>query len=434
MLFYVIMVLFSSQIGFDIIIWIDIFCQIANVVITMLVRIPIFRTLFVAQAGTFVYGIANATSNVFHSYAYCVFEKDMFVRISGWTRGATLLGHLLGSAVGGLVWRFTFEELKNLKKISAELVKNYQPDAFYSFYKTVSDKLTSRLFNGTVYMLGFTVLFMLGALVVSMFFPKLSKEAKRKSRKSVSDSLKSMYYATHEFKNRSVAFWAMAWTLSFMSMLYSKQWCPNLWKYHQERLSASLMNSAYDGLAYMSGAIGSFVPGYVTKHLGFQGSVAVQLLITALGALLAFCQFLEWKWIEVYYACHILFSFVIYYSMAFQSGELARSIAHDKIKPIFYILNASTFLFQYLLNIVLEGLDQMPSVDFVFKYLIMTGFMIFNFILVFIGFSGAKREHRTEEKEVEQISKPSTPVANVAVAADNADKEEEGEENEKSEQ
>ena len=414
------MVLFSSHIGFDIVIWIDIFCQIANVAITALIRIPFCRKLWIAQAGTFVYGVANATSNVFHSYAYCVFDKDMFVRISGWTRGATLVGHMVGSFVGWIVWTLAFSELNNLYKISQKEAKSQMTKivdgtlTFFPFYKEVYSQLTMKLFNGVVVMLILTIGFMFCALVVSFFFPKLSKEAKRKNKKSVSESLKNMLYATKEFKNRSVAFWALAWMLSFMSMLYSKQWCPNLWKFHQERLSEPIGNSVGDAGAYIGGALGSFAPGIITKHVGFQGSIAIQLVLTGVGAVLAILQYFNLPSISLYYIIHAAFSFIIYYSMAFQSGELARSMSHDKIKPLFYILNASTFLLQCILNFFFDGVGMMPSMHFVKKYLVMTGFMIFNFLLIFVGFSGAKREVSADHKRVEQPSKPSTPLTTSA--------------------
>jgi hypothetical protein len=128
--------------------------------------------------------------------------------------------------------------------------------------------------------------------------------------------------------------------------------------------------------------------------------VTIQLFVSLLAAASSVCLSFEWGHMFFFYGAHILFTFFVYFCMAFQSGELARCVDPEQSKLVFYLLTFSVFLTQEVLNkTIFEGIGHSSEIPIIKRYVYMGGFMVMNFLLIFVGFSGTSRGEQMKAQD-----------------------------------
>lgn len=402
LLFYILVVLFSSQIGYDKIVHMDYIFQFLNLFLTWLIYFPRCRRLNFLKVAVFTYGITSATSNIVHSYAYLVFEKAMFQRMTSLSRGFTMIGHMAGSIIGNVLIKFWCNTENSfakffIKELKDEPASEWKKTIDESFYRHVKMSM-KHLKRHQLLWYGLTFIISLAAVVVSgivaWLFPKPEKEVQKGS------NLVEIIKSAKQLKKRRVMFWALSWSITFMIMLYGKSWSSNLWKHHQNRLQKSAENGLYDAVAYTFGFIGSFIPAYVVR-MGDHSAIAIQLIVIACSTVLCLAQAVNYDTMQLYYWMHAAFTCLLYYSLTYQNSELAKSIEHSKIKMVFNILSFFVFITQNIMNSFIDGIALTPPKSIQVRYMIMAFALGMTFLIVFVGFAGNVSGDMDEEEDLE---------------------------------
>ena len=381
----------------------DYFFQLLNLILTSSLYFKSFRVVETLKVANFIYGITTATSNIVHSYAYLVFEKHMFQKMTSISRGLTMAGHMIGSVAGNVVVSMLFDPPNILRQFLETNVKGLTkadgttvfPDYLIDIFPKAIKNLGEKKLNCFALTFVISIVAVVISAIVAWFFPKPEKEVQKKS------NIKELFNAAKQLRKRRVMLWALAWSTSFMIMLYSKSWSSNLWKHHQHRMQKRAENGIYDAIAYGCGFVGSFLPAYAVR-LGEQAAVTIQLFVIALSVLICFLQQLEFSGMRPYYLLHAAFMLVLYYSLSFQNSELAKSIDHSQLKMVFNVLSTLVFVAQNVLNIFIDGMFRVAPLEISARYLIMAITLGFSFLIVFVGFAG-NAHNPDDDREVTEL-------------------------------
>lgn len=379
----------------------DYIFQFFNLFMTSLIYFHPFREANFLKVTVFIYGITAATSNIVHSYAYLVFEKAMFQKMTSLSRGSTMIGHMIGSIFGNIlikIWCNTERAFSDYfigemkREASGGNWQSILNAGHYSITKIALKHLRKHELNwyGLTFVISIVVVIMSG--IVAWSFPKPKKEPHKGS------NFKEIVRSAGQLKKRRVMFWALSWSITFLTMLYAKSWSSSLWKFHQNRLQQSAENGLYDAIAYFFGFVGSFIPAYVVR-LGDHTAIMLQLLVIVLSSFSCVLQAMEINSMYFYYWMHSIFTCLLYYSLTYQNSELAKSIEHSRIKMVFNVLSFMVFIAQNVMNLFIDGMLLVPAKSIHVRYVIMAFALGMTFLIIFVGFAGNVSGGMDDDKE-----------------------------------
>ena len=319
LIFYSVITLFSSSISNGAIMTMSAIVQMTNLLCTVVIIFPPLRTIWMVKLGVISHGMSVATTNVFQTLCYSLFEKSLIQKVviyslqlynfcscqSGWVKMGQQLGQLFGSIIGATMSECLHRknsklfgyliEYKNVEKAKSSLNR-------YSMY-----------FYASTY--GISMIFVAINTIIYTRFPKPPKKHTSKPDKAETSALaaiivhgSTMYSLSYSqdtfviFKNEECFYLAICWCFSMITMVQSKTFCSSLWNEQINRLNVlTEKNSLFDGLSTLFGAFGAMLPAILVDKfvkLLFNPLICLQSRGTVLSSLFKSQQrlWVPWFW------------------------------------------------------------------------------------------------------------------------------------------
>lgn len=425
--FYVVVILFSTRMGFENILLVDCICQAANLLCPLLMYFPFFTRLWIAQLGGLFYGISAATNNVVTSYLYVIFPPSRYSEITGKTKSAQQVGHFTGSLIALIGGVFFADESSMFLRNTLAAVQTGNQPSIETINRVAAENMNESLLGFYSIMLLITLCFVGLSSYAFSRFPRLSKEAREAARKKEGSPIAAIGNAFTVFLNLRITVMALAWIFFLAATISVKSFATSLWKEMEVATGTSRgnLNGLFDLCAYLLGAIMAYLPAILSAKLPYSVMILIQTIVCGVLGVLYFMCTLSWP-DAIYYMCfHPIILCLLQYSMTFLSTIIAKSVPKTKSKVFFYILNLISFLFGTLMAQISHGLGHQPrqTAQERFMYsgmtIIISGLLLFVVLVGTPAPSGSHGHgHEAPKVALSQVSSKEIDKAESLVSAD----------------
>ena len=374
LLFYVAIIITSPQLGLMLSIAMDLGSYFLYLLMKELLIVESFRKIFTLQSAACFLGISLGTSNLIHSQIYSLVDQHDYHQISGLTRAAGTVGHMIGSAAGGLILGVIYASSKVF--ISNVVSFTRQADSKFLEVYTKSIQSTWRtLLVVHVVIIASSIGSSIISFLVCCAIHHVSKQNNRVSEIEERDkrqNLRSNLSGTFaQFKVPSVIFMSITWSLNLICLLLIRIWASSLWTSNQERLNRAPMNGFASVLTYSASLLGAVTPPYAMKRMSAQQFVTLQTWLFVMAGVLALLQCCRLNHMPVYYVASASLDYITWTCGAFLANELAKKVSKTYVKPFFNLLYIFVYSIRMVIVWYITGFGYCPPVGINNRFLLI---------------------------------------------------------------
>ncbi|RVE75006.1 hypothetical protein OJAV_G00012560 [Oryzias javanicus] len=361
--------------------------------------------LLATQLLEFTYGLATASEVAYYSYIYSVVEPERYKRVTGFCRGATLLGSAAGSLLGQLLFSVAEVPLLHL--------------AFVTLASAAAAFLTA-CFLPTP---GRSLFFHTGASAAAPGSSSPSEQMKGGREAMIPRSpeprdggtgpleVLKMLFADFVrcYRRRPLLAWSVWWALSTCGYFQIINYIQALWEVIQPSGRLMIYNGYVETLATLLGALAALLVGCLPVSWSTWGELA----LAALSFLMAACVFLMDRLgnIWVCYGFYVLFRAVYMLLITVATFQIAANLSMQRYALVFGVNTFGALLLQTLLTLVVvdsAGLGLDINTQFLIYAAYFTAIAV---VFLVAGLCGllSKRISKTEEPTMEAQELSSSP-------------------------
>ena len=229
------------------------------------------------------YGVATGTEIAYYSYIYALVPREHYQKVTGYLRGAVLLGRFMAGFLGQLLISL---------KLTNYLVMNYISFACVILAFVLSIFLPMPASNsGNVFLISDA---------------GTDEDEKRTHLKRWQISILSLFKAFKEsYSNRTLLQWSLWWALATCGYLQIGNYVQNLWEEIQGPDKSGSLNGGVEAAGTLGGAIVALVLSFLNVRWGIIGEMLLGCLSLTDAILLVIMAKAENVWIAyVTYVCY----------------------------------------------------------------------------------------------------------------------------------
>ncbi|XP_067896788.1 thiamine transporter 1-like [Heterodontus francisci] len=339
----------------------------------------------------FFYGMVTASEVAYYSYIYSVVDFNMYQKVTGYCRCATLVGYTVGSVTGQILVSFTEVPLFQLNVISLVCVAVAfvtsmflpMPQKSMFFHRVRGD------FNGTE-------IRDKGARSSSEELESSTAplncghdDAEDMMHGCLPEPMDSTSY-THEIENKKslkgicIVFamlwktflqcysswpllcWSAWWALSTCGYFQIVNYIQILWEKILPSQNSQIYNGMVEAASALLGAVAAFVVGYVKMSRSIWGEVALLVFSLVIAVVVFLMDTVRSIW--VCYICYVIFRIIYMMLITIATYKIAANLSVELYALVFGVNTFVALVLQTLLTLIVVE-SNMLSLDIFGQFL-----------------------------------------------------------------
>ena len=237
------------------------------------------------------YGFATGTEVAYYSYIYALVPTEHFQKVTGYLRGAVLLGRFMAGFIGQLLISLKWTNYLVLNYIAFSCV-------IIAFVLSICLPMPASN-NGNVFMIS---------------DERTEEEEKASLFERWKRSIRTLFKAFKEsYRNRVLLQWSIWWALATCGYLQIGNYVQNLWEEIQGPDKNSSLNGGVEAAGTLGGAIVALILSFLKVRWGIVGEMLLGCLSLLDAVLLMIMAKTEHVWIAyITYVCfRVSYTFLI---------------------------------------------------------------------------------------------------------------------------
>uniref|UniRef100_A0A3B5MS97 Uncharacterized protein n=1 Tax=Xiphophorus couchianus TaxID=32473 RepID=A0A3B5MS97_9TELE len=334
----------------------------------------------------FFFGLATASEVAYYSYIYSVVEPELYQRVTGYCRSATLFGSAAGSLLGQLLLSLAKAELVHLVIITLA-------SAAVAFVAPWFLPMPKR-----------SLFFHMSPGVVEEPAAGCSPD-----KAEDSESRAPMVRNLHCYRCRPLLAWSVWWALATCGYFQIINYAQALWETFYSSQHHEIYNGYVETLSTLLGALAALLVGCLPVDWTHWG----ELLLWVLSLLMAACVFIMTlpKNIWVSYGSYVIFRTIYMLLITVATYQIAASLSMQRYALVFGVNTFGALLLGTLITVVVVDSAGL-GLDVVTQFFIYGGyFAVISVVFLLAGLYRVFSSRRT----MQEVNGESSPPPNGAV-------------------
>ncbi|XP_032888934.1 thiamine transporter 1 [Amblyraja radiata] len=383
------------------------------------------RGLLAMQFMEFFYGMVTASEVAYYSYIYTMVDFNMYQKVTGYCRCATLVGYTVGSIVGQILISFTVVSLFHLHVISLVCaavalfasILLPMPQKSIFFHRVIRDcnskdirdegarssskglESSSLLSCGDAEKLVHSHL-----LKPTDANPYTHRITNKTPLKGIYHVLALLWKTLMEcYSSGTLLCWSVWWALSTCGYFQILNYVQILWEKIYPSQNSQIYNGMVEAASALLGAGAAFIVGYVKISWSMWSEVALLIFSTVIVAVLYIMATVQHIW--VCYSCYIVFRIIYMMLITIATYKIAANLSVELYALVFGVNTFIALVLQTVLTLIVVESNMLNLTIFgqflaytVYFAAIAMLFLIFGAYSVMKKYSG---EVRTAENSSE---------------------------------